>query len=136
MSKITLTNRMLQERANEWSIPTSNHDSNNDGNCPPAWKKKWNYCIIVFKILKTIIFQKRQEKHNVNPKKWETDDISPMTHPTSRHRLWKGKLRQSLAQTLNWRNVSEKSDKSEQLKLSGQSMRGRKAKQRAISKDL
>ena len=80
-------------------------------------------------------FQKRQEKHNVNPKKWETGDISPITHPASRHWLWKGKLRQSLAQTLNWRNVSEKSDKSEQLKPSGQSMRVRRAKQRVISED-
>lgn len=135
MSKITLTNRMLHERANEWSIPTSNQDSNNDGNCPPAWKKM-KLLYNSFQDTENHYFSKRQEKHNVNPKKWETDDISPMTHPTSRHWLWKGKLRQSLAQTLNWRNVSEKSDKSEQLKPWGQSMRGRRAKQRAISKDL
>ena len=38
--KIILTNKMLHERENEWRIPTSNHESNRDGNCPPAGKNE------------------------------------------------------------------------------------------------
>ena len=38
----------------------------------------------------------RNEKQKVNPKKWETDDMSPMTDTASRPWLWEGKLRHSL----------------------------------------
>lgn len=72
--------------------------TNRDGTCPPAWKSEsaiqnmWNNSF------QDTEYQ-RSRQHQANPKKWETDDMNPMTVPASRPMALRKKTKEEASTT-------------------------------------
>lgn len=128
-----LTNKILHGKENKWRRSTSSQKSGNrHGNLPPAWKHGSAVQNIWNKFSRHWIASNDpwEWRNKANPKKRETDDMSPVTVPASRPWPW-GEKKNTEAEpsTMPALKRCEKPGRWEQLEISGQSTRGKSAEQ-------